>query len=75
MTIREQVVAVMRKKWNKIWLPNEIAAEALLPLHTVRQALRDMATNGSGLVEVVTPGRSGTHARPTTYRYVPQKKA
>ena len=75
MTIREQVLAAMRKKWNKVWLPNEIAMEARLPKHTVRQALRDMATNGSGLVEAVTPGRIGTHARPTTYRYVPQKKS
>ncbi len=74
MTIREQVVAVMRKKWNKVWLPNEVAMEARLPKHTVRQALRDLATNGSGLVEVVTRGQIGTYARESTYRYIPQKK-
>ena len=73
MTIREQVLAAMRKRWNKVWLPNEVAMEARLPKHKVRQALRDMAHNGRGLVEVVTPGCIGTHARPTTYRYVPKK--
>ena len=73
MTIREQVLAVMRKRWNKEWEPNDLAAEARLPKHKVRQALRDMATNGSGLVEIATPGKLGTNARPTTYRYLPQK--
>lgn len=73
MTIREQVLAAMRKQWRKEWLPSELAEKALLPRHTVRQALRDMATNGSGLVEIAVRGKLGTNARETTYRYLPKK--
>jgi len=75
MTVREQVLAGMRKKWNKAWKPSELAPEVRLPKYRVRQALRDMAADDSGLVEVVTRGQIGTHARESTYRYIPQKKS
>jgi hypothetical protein len=74
MTIREQVLAAMRKKWNKAWAPSEVAMAARLPRHKTRQALRDMATDGSGLVEIAVRGKLGTGARETTYRYLPKKE-
>jgi hypothetical protein len=75
MTIREQVLAGMRKTWNKEWRPSELAPKVRLPKHKVRQALRDMATDGSGLVEIAVRGQIGTNARESTYRYIPQKKS